>query len=162
MSKEKEQHKPRSPRVTNRKARHEYHVLETLECGLELTGTEVKSIRAGQAKIDEAYARIDRGELWLIGMNIAHYQQAAPTMQHDPNRDRKLLVRKRQLAALLDHVRQKGKTLIPLTLYFERGWAKIEIGVVIGKKQFDKRQDLKKRQADRDIAREMSKRFRRD
>jgi SsrA-binding protein len=162
MAKEKEQHKRNTPRVVNRKARHEYHVLETLECGLDLTGTEVKSIRAGQAKIDEAYARIDRGELWLIGMNIAPYQQAAPAMQHEPNRDRKLLVHKRQLAALMDHVRQKGKTIIPLTLYFQRGWAKLEIGVAIGKKQFDKRQDLKKRQAQRDMDRAMGKRSRRD
>jgi SsrA-binding protein len=157
MAKEKEQHKPHAPRVANRKARHEYHIIETLECGIELSGTEVKSVRAGQAKIDEAYARLSGGELWLVGMNIAHYQQAAAAMQHEPSRDRKLLVRRRQLAALQEQLRTKGKTLIPLAMYFKGGWAKLEIGVAIGKKQYDKRQDLKKRQAQRDMDRAMGR-----
>ena len=161
MAKETEQHKKiHAPRVVNRKARHDYHVLEVLECGIELTGTEVKSIRAGQAKIDEAYARIGDGEFWLVGMNIAPYQLAAAAMQHEPTRDRKLLIHKRQLAALMDHVRQKGKTIIPLAMYFKGGWAKVEVGVAIGKKQFDKRQDLKTKEAKRDMDRAMTKRRR--
>ncbi len=162
MAKEKDKRKPHAPRVVNRKARHDYHVLETVECGMELLGTEVKSIRAGQAKIDESYARIDGGQLWLIGANIAQYQHAGPLMQHEPNRDRRLLIHRRQLASLTDHLRQKGKTLIPLALYFKGPWAKIELGVAIGKKQYDKRQDLKKRQAQRDMDRAMGKRSRKD
>jgi SsrA-binding protein len=150
--------KKKAPRISNRKASHEYHLLEKLECGIELTGTEVKSLRTGQAKVDEAYARIRDGELWLIGATISPYQQAAEGMQHDPNRDRKLLVRKRQIAQLEAQVRQKGKTLIPLALYFKRGWAKCEIAVAEGKRTYDKRETIRKREQQRDIAREMRRR----
>jgi len=147
-------------RITNRKARHDFHILEVLECGIELEGTEVKSLRAGQAKIDESYARIDSGELMLVGANIAQYPHAKGSLQHDPARNRKLLVHRRQIARLEFHVRQKGKTLIPLAVYFKRGWAKCEIGLAVGKRQYDKRQAIKERQQKRDIAREMSRRRR--
>ncbi|HOD82015.1 MAG: SsrA-binding protein [Planctomycetes bacterium ADurb.Bin126] len=147
-------------RIANRKARHDYHITEVLECGLALTGTEVKSLRAGQAKIDEAFARLKDGELVLVGATIAMYPQAAAAMQHEPTRERKLLVHRRQIAQLLTHVKQKGKTLIPLAVYFKKGWAKCEIGLAEGKRQYDKRQDLKARQAKRDISREMERRRR--
>lgn len=152
---------PKSPRIINRKARHDYHIIEVVECGIELTGTEVKSLRAGQAKIDEAYARIDDGQVYLVGANIALYPQAAGAMQHVPARDRKLLLHRNQIRQLQVHVRQKGKTLIPLAMYFKRGWAKCEIGIAVGKKQYDKRQDLKKRDQQREIGRELHRRNRR-
>ena len=160
MAKKKQQAKPKGVRIANRKARHDYHILEVLECGVELEGTEVKSLRAGQAKIDESYARIDSGQLMLIGANIAQYPHAKGSLQHDPDRDRKLLVHRRQIDQLASHVRQKGKTLIPLAMYFKRGWAKCEIGVAVGKRQYDKRQAIKERQQKRDIARELSRRRR--
>lgn len=158
MAKSKEDEKPKTPRILNRRARHDFHILEVLECGVELTGTEVKSLRAGQGKIDEAYVRIQSGELYLVGMNIAMYPQAAPGLQHEPTRDRRLLVHRRQLAALQTQTKQKGSTMVPLAMYFKRGWAKCEIGLAIGKKQFDKRQDIKKRDDQRDISRAMNRR----
>ncbi len=162
MAKEKDKKKAGAgtPRIQNRKARHDYHIEQVVECGIELLGTEVKSIRAGQCKIDEGYARIRGGEVMLLGVNIAHYQQAGPSMQHEPLRERKLLLRRRQIDELLAHVTEKGNTLVPLAMYFSRGWAKVELGLATGKQQFDKRQDLKKKDAQRDIAREMSRRRR--
>ncbi|HAU38440.1 MAG TPA: SsrA-binding protein [Phycisphaerales bacterium] len=150
----------RGPRIANRKARHDYDIVEVVECGLELVGTEVKSLRAGQAKIDEAYARVRGGEVFLVGATISPYPQAAEAMQHDPTRDRRLLLHRRQIAQLESHVKQKGKTLIPLAVYFKNGWAKCEIGVAVGKKQHDKRQDLRTRDHQREIAREMRRRNR--
>lgn len=149
-----------TPRVSNRKARHEYFITETLECGVELVGTEVKSLRAGGAKIDEAYVRIKNGQLFLVGSHFSPYQQASAAMQHDPTRDRKLLIHRRQMAQLETHVKQKGQTLVPLAIYFKRGWAKCEIGLAVGKQKQDKRQDIKKREAQRDISREMRRRNR--
>ncbi len=155
----KDHDKPtKSPRMVNRKARFDYHILEVLECGMALFGTEVKSLRAGQAKIDEAYVRVQGGELLLVGANIAHYPHARGDLQHDPTRDRKLLVHRRQIAALEQHTRQKGKTIVPLAVYFKGGRAKCEIGLAVGKKFFDKRQDIKKRDAQRDMQRAMHKR----
>ncbi len=156
--KKKEQAKPKGVRITNRKARHDYHISEVVECGLALVGTEVKSLRAGQARITEAYARIVKGEVFLVGANIALYPQAAAAMQHEPTRDRKLLLRKSQIAKLQDHVNQKGKTLIPLAMYFSRGWAKCEIGIAEGKRQYDKRNDLRKKDHRREMQREMRRR----
>ena len=160
MGKKAEQHGPRSPRIVNRKARHDFHILEVLECGIELVGTEVKSLRAGAVKIDDAFARVQGGELFLVGANISHYPQAVAVNQHDPGRDRKLLVRRRQIEQLLSHVIQKGKTLVPLAMYFKRGWAKCEIGLAVGKRQYDKRDALRKRDQQRDIARELNRRRR--
>jgi len=151
---------PKGVRITNRRGRRDFEVLEVLECGLELTGTEVKSLRNGNMKIDEAHARVDKGELYLVGATIAEYPQAAGEMQHKTTRDRKLLVHRRQLAKLEFHIRQKGKTLIPLAVYFVRGWAKCEIGVAVGRRSYDKREAIKKRDQQRDMAREMSRRRR--
>jgi len=146
------------PRVANRKARHEYQILEVVECGMELTGTEVKSLRAGQAKIDDAYGRVRGGEVFLIGATISPYPQAAEEMQHATTRDRKLLLRRRQIKLLESHVRQKGRTLIPLAVYFKKGWAKCEIGVAVGKRHYDKREAIKKRDHQRQISRELRRR----
>lgn len=150
----------KSPRIVNRKAWHNFHIIEKVECGLDLTGTEVKSLRAGQAKIDEAHARVLDGEVFLVGANIATYPQAAAGMQHEPARDRKLLLHRSQIHRLEVHVRQKGKTLIPLAIYFKGGWAKCELGVAVGRRSYDKRESIKKRDQQREIAREMTRRRR--
>ncbi len=127
----------------NRKARHRYDILDELECGIVLVGSEVKSIRDGKISIDEAYARLRDGELWLIGCNIAEYPQAT-VMNHDPTRPRKLLLRKRQLAKFAESADMRGLTLVPLSVYFSRGIVKVKIAVAKGRKQFDKREKLKK------------------
>ena len=163
MAKKKEQidgkKVKKSPRITNRRGKYEYHISEVVECGMELVGTEVKSLRAGQGKIDEAYALINKkGEAFLIGANIAPYPLASDGMQHDPTRRRKLLLHHRQIHQLEVHLNQKGKTLIPLAIFFKGGWAKCELGVAEGKKKYDKRDAIKKRQQQRDIAREMRRR----
>lgn len=142
-----------SPRIDNRKARHDFHIIEKLECGIELAGTEVKSLRAGQMRVDEAYVRLRNGQLWLVGAHVAEYAHAAGGMQHDPARDRRLLAHKRQIAQLESHVRQKGKTLVPLAVYFKKGWAKVEVGVAVGKRQHDKREDIKRRDQQREMQR---------
>ena len=160
MAKKKEQDKPKGVRIANRRARRDFEILEVVECGIQLTGTEVKSMRAGNAKIDEAHARISNGELFLVGASFGLYAQATAAMQHEPSRDRKLLVHKRQIAKLEIHVRQKGKTLIPLAMYFVRGWAKCEIGVAVGRRSYDKRDAIKKRQQTRDMARDMGRKYR--
>ncbi len=160
MDEKKHKSGPRSPRITNRKARHDYHILEVVECGIELFGTEVKSLRAGNAKIDEAHARVCDGEVFLVGAGIAQYPQAAAAMQHATTRDRRLLLRRRQIVQLEAHVKQKGKTLVPLAVYFKRGWAKCELGIAVGKKQYDKREAIKKRDQQRDMARELGRRKR--
>ena len=151
---------PKGVRISNRRARRDFEILEVVECGIQLTGTEVKSMRAGNAKIDEAHARISGGELFLVGATFGLYPQAAPGMQHEPARDRKLLVHRRQIAKLEVHVRQKGKTLIPLAMYFVRGWAKCEIGVAVGRRSYDKRDAIKKRQQARDMARDLGRKYR--
>lgn len=137
----------------NRRASHRFEILERIECGVELRGTEVKSLRDRNASIEEAFARIERGELWLIGCHIAAYK-FGHTQNHEPLRRRKLLVHKRELAKLRTRVEQKGLTLIPLGLYFNsRGVAKVSLGVVRGKKFGDKRQDMKVRDAQREMER---------
>ncbi|MCD6304600.1 MAG: SsrA-binding protein SmpB [Planctomycetes bacterium] len=140
--------------ITNRKARHKFHLIEKVECGMELTGTEVKSLRAGAAKIDEAYARIRGGEVFLVGMNIPQYPNAAGALQHEPLRDRKLLLHRRQIARLETHVRQKGKTLVPTAVYFNnRGLAKCELAVAVGKRAYDKRDAIRRRDQQREMDR---------
>ena len=141
------------PRFTNRRAWKEYHILEKLECGMALLGSEVKSIRAGNARIDEAYVRIDDGELFLVGANIASYKHSVTA--HDPVRKRKLLIHKRQIMKLFSHLQQKGRTMIPLNLYFTRGRAKLEIGIAEGKSKYDKRDALRKKQQQKDMDRAM-------
>lgn len=142
---------PEPPRVRNRKAWHRFEVLDRLECGLALTGTEVKSLRAGQASLDEAFARITGGEVWLLGLHIALYSHGHGR-NHDPLRPRKLLLHRREIARLGPKVTQKGLTLVPLEIYFnQRGLAKVELALARGKAQPDKRQDLKKREHQRDM-----------
>lgn len=159
MAKKKQQSKPRGVRITNRRARHDFHIEEVLEAGLALLGTEVKSLRAGQGRIDEAYVRLRDGEAFLVGMDIPVYKQAGPGMNHDPGRDRKLLLHQRQIAQLESHVRQKGRTVVPLAVYFnKRGLAKCELGVAVGKQQYDKRESIRRRDQQRDIQRELRRR----
>jgi len=143
--------------ATNRRARHEYHIEETHEAGLVLTGTEVKSLRAGRASIQEAFARVEDGEVWLYHMHIPPYE-AGNIFNHDPLRRRKLLLHRREVDRVFGRVQQKGYALIPLRLYFRRGLAKVELGVARGKRQFDKRAAIAEREADRRIARVLRQR----
>jgi SsrA-binding protein len=144
----------------NRKARHLYHVLDTLEAGLVLVGTEVKSLRAGKASLGDAYAIIEAGEAWLLHLHIAAYEQGN-RFNHDPLRKRKLLLQRRDIRRLIGKTREKGLTLIPLRLYFRDGWAKVELALARGKKTHDKREDIARRDAERDMARAMSRKGKR-
>jgi len=139
----------------NRKARHDYHIHETVEAGLVLTGTEVKSLRAGKANLKDSYARIDNGEVFLHHLHISPYEQGNRFNQ-DPLRVRKLLLHRSEINRLIGKTKEKGYTLVPLKIYFARGKAKIELALVTGKKQYDKRQDL----AEKDAKREMDRAFR--
>lgn len=140
--------------ATNRKAFHEYFVIDSLEAGIALTGTEIKSIREGKVTLGEAYARIENGELWLIGSHVSPYTHGN-RQNHDPDRPRKLLVHKREIAELREATEQKGMTLVPLRMSLKQGRAKVEIGVVRGKKLYDKRDAAAEREMDRDIRRAM-------
>jgi SsrA-binding protein len=144
----------RSDRVvtTNRRAFHEYHIVETIEAGIVLTGTEIKSIRDGRVTIAEAYARIDGDELWLIGSHISPYTHGSYT-NHDPDRSRKLLVHRSELRELRMMTEQKGMTLVPLRIVLKQGRAKVELGVARGKKLYDKRAASAEREASRAIER---------
>jgi SsrA-binding protein len=136
----------------NRKARHDYHILRTLEAGLSLLGTEIKSIREGKVSIREAYVRPDGGEVWLVGAHIAHYPPAAGR-NHEPTRRRRLLLHKRQIAELAHAVDSEGVTIVPLRLYLKNGRAKLEIALARGKKHYDKRAAIAKRDAERQMER---------
>ncbi|HEX5274252.1 MAG TPA: SsrA-binding protein SmpB [Candidatus Rubrimentiphilum sp.] len=140
------------PAVDNRRARHEFHILESLEAGIALTGTEIKSIRQGGISLNQSYARLRDGEMWLMGMHVPAYKQGSFS-NVDPDRPRKLLLHKDQIARLGGKASEKGLTLVPLRLYFTRGKAKIEIGLARGKKLWDKRADTAKRDVEREIAR---------
>src|SRR5438874_4472069 len=133
----------------NKRATHDYAIEETLECGLMLTGTEVKSLRDGLASIEEAYARLEDGEVWLIGSDIPEYSHGN-RLNHKPKRQRKLLLHRREIARFADKATQHGFTLVPLRLYFKEGIAKVELAVARGKQRFDKREALKKADAQRD------------
>ncbi|HEX7048619.1 MAG TPA: SsrA-binding protein SmpB [Longimicrobiales bacterium] len=136
----------------NRKALHEYHILESREAGIVLTGPEVKSIRAGKVNLAEAFGRIENGEVWLYGMHVSPYDPAS-RWNADPLRPRKLLLHTREIRRLIGAVREKGLTLVPLDLYFRRGNAKVTLALARGKKLYDKREDLKRRDAEREIQR---------
>jgi SsrA-binding protein len=136
----------------NRKARHEYQLLERYEAGIVLTGTEVKSLRDGGASLQQAYADVRDGEAWLIGAHIAEYGQGN-VANHEPDRDRKLLLHSKEIASLLGKVRERGLTLVPTRLYFKDGKVKVELALARGKEQRDKRRDIAKRDADRQIER---------
>jgi SsrA-binding protein len=141
----------------NRKARHEYQLLERYEAGLVLTGTEVKSLRAGGATLQRAYADVRDGEVWLVGAHIAEYGQGN-IANHDPDRDRKLLLHHKEIASLIGKVRERGFTLVPTKLYFKNGKAKVELALARGKEQRDKRRDIAKRDAERQIERALKSR----
>lgn len=148
-----------SPRIVNRRASHDYHLSDRLEVGLSLRGSEVKSIRHGQVSLAEGYVSVDpRTErLMLFNVDIALYPQAGEH-QHEPRRPRVLLAHRREIRSLLGKTMARGVTIVPLAIYFVRGRAKLEIAIGTGKKQHDKRQDLKKREAERDMRRAMSRR----
>ncbi len=146
--------------ATNRKARHEYTVLDTLEAGIELRGTEVKSLREGLCSLNEAFAQIENGQAWLIEAHIQPYR-CGNVHNHDPKRKRRLLLHAKEIARLYGLTQVKGQTLIPLRLYFKRGIAKIELGVCRGKQLEDKRETLKRRTAEREAERAMSRASRR-
>ncbi|MHC4062940.1 MAG: SsrA-binding protein SmpB [Planctomycetota bacterium] len=149
---------PLPAQIRNKKAHLRYQVLEQVECGLVLVGTEVKSLRQGKASLDEAFARITSGEIWLHGFHIAAYEHGN-VRNHDPLRPRKLLLHRRQIAKLLPKVVQRGLTLIPLSVYFSpRGLAKVQLALAQGKSHRDKRQDLKKRDDKREMERALRRR----
>ena len=143
----------------NRKAKFEYEILDLFEAGLELKGSEIKSIRAGKVSLSEAYVRTNGQQAWLIGAHIAPYEQAN-VFNHEPERDRRLLLHKREIKTLWDAVRQKGVTIIPTILYLRNGLAKVEIATAKGKRLYDKRQDIKKRDITREMERIMDSRGR--
>jgi SsrA-binding protein len=138
--------------AVNRRAHHDYAIEQTLEAGIVLTGTEIKSIRAGRVNLAEAYARIERGEAWLIGAHIAPYEQGNRN-NHEPTRTRKLLLHRDEIAELIGRTQAKGQTLVPLRLYLHKGMAKLELGVARGKKTYDKRRTI----AERDMRRELER-----
>ena len=141
----------------NKKARHDYSIEDVFECGIVLTGTEVKSLRMGRASLIDGFAMVDKGELWLSGVHIPEYTQGTWT-NHTPRRDRKLLVHSAEIRKLSARMKEGGLTLVPLSLYFKDGKAKIELAVAKGKKVHDKRSALMERQANREIEREVSRR----
>jgi SsrA-binding protein len=143
--------------ASNRRARHDYHLLAEVECGIALTGTEVKSLRQGRASIGEAYGLIRRGELYLIGATIPEYSHGNLN-NHEPGRERKLLLHARELAAWDRSVREKGVTIVPLELYFRGHLVKVRMALVRGKKLYDKRETERERSAQRDIDRAMGRR----
>lgn len=139
----------------NRQARFLYEILETYEAGIELQGTEVKSIREGRANLRDGYALIRNGEAWLLNVHVSPHQSASQFFNHDPRRTRKLLMHRQEIRKLIGQVEQKGLTLVPLKMYLKNGWVKVSIALVRGKKLHDKREDLKQRQEKRDIERVM-------
>jgi SsrA-binding protein len=141
----------------NKKARHDYHIDDTYEAGLVLTGTEVKSLRAGRASLVDAYAHIKNGEVWLENAHIPEYDQGSWT-NHEPRRPRKLLLHRGEIAKLIGKTKESGQTLIPLSIYFKDGKAKVEVALARGKKAYDKRQTLAARDAAREIDRAVGRR----
>jgi SsrA-binding protein len=145
--------------AVNRRATHDYHIDDRVEAGLVLTGTEIKSIREGRINLREGYARINNGEAWLSNVHIAPYEHGN-RYNHEPLRERKLLLHKRELSELVGRVRQRGYTLIPMQVYLKHGKAKVELGLARGKREYDKRHSIAKREADREIERGMRDRER--
>ena len=141
----------------NRRARHDYHIEDTVEAGLVLTGTEVKSLRAGRASLTEAFAQISGDELWLHGLHIPEYAQGTWT-NHDPRRTRKLLLHRKEIDRLASQVAERGFTIVPLSLYFSGGKAKVELALARGKRTYDKRHDLARRDAAREVDRALRRR----
>ncbi len=142
--------------ATNRRAKHHYSIIETYEAGIVLKGTEVKSLREGKANLSDSYASIERGEVFAHNLHISPYDKGN-RYNPDPKRDRKLLLNKREIRRLIGAVTKKGFTIVPLKMYFKKGFAKLELAVAKGKKLYDKRVDIKKRDDERDIERYMKK-----
>ncbi len=145
--------------ATNRRARHDYHIEETYDAGIVLTGPEVKSLRAGRASLGEAYARVDGGEAWLENMHVAPYEQASRGIT-DPRRRRKLLLHREEIERLVGKTRERGLTLVPLRIYFRRGLAKVELGLGRGKRRHEKRQAIAEREHRREMERAAARRGR--
>lgn len=145
----------------NRKARHEYEILDSMEAGMVLTGTEVKSLRAGKAVLEDAYARLEGNELWLVAMDIPEYSMGN-IMNHEPKRKRKLLLHRREIEKYAKGTQERGFTIVPLKIYFKNGRAKVEIAIGKGKQLHDKRESLKNKDVKREISRAMSSRRSRD
>jgi len=143
--------------ATNRRARHDYTIVDTYEAGIALMGTEVKSLRAGRASLVDSFAQEKDGEIFLYNLHIPEYAMGTWT-NHEPRRTRKLLLRRDEIRRLIGKTRESGLTLVPLSLYFSNGWAKVELGLARGKKSYDKRQTLAKRDAEREISRAMGRR----
>jgi SsrA-binding protein len=141
----------------NRRARHDYHIEDTVEAGLVLTGTEVKSLRAGRASLNEAFAQVTDGEIWLHGLHIPEYTQGTWN-NHAPRRTRKLLLHRKEIDRLASEVAERGFTIVPLSLYFSGGRAKVELALARGKRAYDKRQDLAQRDAAREVDRALRRR----
>ncbi len=137
----------------NRRARHDYEVLDTFECGIALQGSEVKSLREAKVQLRDAYGRVEDGELWLYGVHVSPYTFATGVGAHDPDRRRKLLVHRRQIDELLGRTRQEGLTLVPLSIYFKDGRAKVELALARGRKTYDKRHAIAARDAAREVER---------
>lgn len=144
--------------ATNRRARHDYVILDTWECGVALVGTEVKSLREGKASLVDSFATIDDGEVWLRGLHIPEYSQGSWT-NHSPRRTRKLLLHRREIDSLEGKVRDGNNTLVPLSLYFKDGRLKVELALARGKQDYDKRQSIKRRTEEREITRELGRRI---
>ena len=142
--------------ISNRKARHDYQILDVYEAGMVLKGSEVKSLRQGRANLQDSYAALKRGEMWLYNMHISPFEQAN-RFNHDPERERKLLLNKSELRKLIGKTTEKGLTLIPLKVYFKKGIAKVELALAKGKKDYDRREDIKKRDVEREMRREFRK-----
>ncbi|MDT4988019.1 MAG: SsrA-binding protein [Micromonosporaceae bacterium] len=143
--------------ASNRKAYHDYAILDTFEAGMALTGTEVKSLRSGRASLVDAFGQVKDGEIYLHGMHIPEYTQGTWT-NHEPRRVRKLLLRRMEISRLIGKLQESGLTLVPLSVYFSDGWAKVELGLARGKRTYDKRQDLAKRDAEREMQRVVGRR----
>ena len=147
----------RSVLATNRRARHDFTILETYECGVVLLGTEIKSLREGKVSIADAFATVDEGEVWLRNLHIPEYSMGSWT-NHPPKRTRKLLLHRREIDSIMGKVRDGNRTLVPLQLYLKDGRVKLELGLAQGKQDYDKRQDIKRRTEEREITRELGRR----
>ncbi|HTX17057.1 MAG TPA: SsrA-binding protein SmpB [Bacteroidota bacterium] len=145
--------------ISNRRARHEYEVLDSFEAGVVLRGSEVKSLRQGNASLQDSYAYVKGSEVWLSGMHINPYEQAS-ILNHDPRRERKLLLHRKEIRKLIGKTSEKGLTLIPLKVYFRSGLAKVELGLCRGKRSYDKRAAIAKRETEREMRRQFSRRER--
>lgn len=145
--------------MVNRKAYHDYEILEKFEAGFVLAGTEVKSIRAGRVSFRDSYVKVINAELWLVSLHISEYDHGS-AWNHDPDRPRKLLLHHREIRRLIGKIEEQGLTLVPLSIYFKKGYAKVELGLARGRKLFDKRHEIAKRDVNRDVQRELKNKLR--